>query len=645
DGACSGEFVWATMLDRDYDNEIEWLLESGELDITDFSAAILRFHMWFESERRYDGGQVLIRTDGGAPELIEPIDGYSVRNVVALGDEPGYSGDMDNWKHPAFDLSAYVGHTISIQYRFASDAAVTGAGWYIDDFAILETSFLIPPKNFRAESGHDEMIPLHWESPSVGVDTYLLFKSTVPTMPDTPFVILTADDVEYEDIDVVNEVTYYYWLVACYDRGDSEPAGPVEAMAFNPVISVEPGTLEVSLTMGGAIDTILSVHNIGLGNLIIDVFELPIEEDLYFTPEHGEISAIAEVISHVFTGGIPCMATDMEITEPDPEIWHLLDTDPMEGAQQDIASFWGQIRNTGSVWAYFRVAGYESFGDPDSFAITFMLDTDRNPMTGYIEGGGIEYMVAVARFSSFEGMILEYNPLSPYEWDIIGPPGWIYHSLEEDTIAVGFTASNVGSPVAAYARCAAMVGLTGMSPEIVDMAPDTTEMPVEFFFYDASWLSVNPLVDTIPGDEYHDINVDISSLGLPLGDYGAYLQFKSNDLSNPDLRVPVILHVVSGINEFRKPDVVSMGTPYPSPFNSATQIKFTIPFEQDIRLDVCDITGKCVRELFTGRISSGEYNLQWRGIDNDGDNLPSGVFFIRLTSDDGVHICRTAIIR
>ncbi len=618
--ACSGTMLWATVLGGNYGDNADYLLVSPPIDLSGFSDALLSFSMWLESERRYDGGQVLVSTDGDHWELLEPVGGYPTRAVAALGGEPGFSGATQRWVKPAFDLSPYLGSTVQIAFRFASDGAVNMSGWYVDDVLVLETNLLLPPKNFRAESGYDGVVPLYWQKPSEGVIEYLLYRSTVDEQPAEPYAHISADDTLYMDYDVVNGTRYYYWLVARYRRGDSEPAGPVDAAPFAARIAVEPESLFIALNPGGMLDTAIVIHNLGMGELSFDIWEAP----------YGDACILSE-----------------GFLEPSADQWHLLAVDPAEGVPQDIAALWGQTKTEGTNKAYFLVCGYGTFGDPDSFVVAWMFDTDLNPSTGFPEGGGIEYIVAVGNVMGFDGMILRYNPESPYGWDIIGVPSWIYRSTNQDTVGVGFSVSNLGSPDAAYMRCAIMTGLAGTTPEVMDIVPDTTAEPVEFSFYNARWIVENPIRGDVSGGESERITLSIDSHGLSSGyDYRMKLRILSNDRTAPEVFVPVVLRVVPwSVDDVSKPSGLVLFEPRPVPFNAAVELGFFAAEPADVRLAVYDVAGRCVRVLLDGAIAAGSHRIVWDGTDGEGEPLPSGVYLLRLSAEGASQTKRLLLVR
>ncbi len=70
---------------------------------------------------------------------------------------------------------------------------------------------------------------------------------------------------------------------------------------------------------------------------------------------------------------------------------------------------------------------------------------------------------------------------------------------------------------------------------------------------------------------------------------------------------------------------------YPNPFNSTTTIPYTLDQTADMELRIFDITG---REIFTqikNHQPPGYYRCQWKGLDNNGRQLHSGIYFVILS--------------
>ncbi len=70
----------------------------------------------------------------------------------------------------------------------------------------------------------------------------------------------------------------------------------------------------------------------------------------------------------------------------------------------------------------------------------------------------------------------------------------------------------------------------------------------------------------------------------------------------------------------------------PNPFNSSTQIDYILQEDDNIRVEVYDIRGELVSRLFEGPQQAGKHRLTWNGESDQGIEINSGVYFIRLYS-------------
>jgi hypothetical protein len=89
------------------------------------------------------------------------------------------------------------------------------------------------------------------------------------------------------------------------------------------------------------------------------------------------------------------------------------------------------------------------------------------------------------------------------------------------------------------------------------------------------------------------------------------------------VRNPIGIRIISS----NVPGKFSLEQNYPNPFNPVTQIKFTVPKSDFVRLAVFDLTGSLVETLVQENLSAGTYNIEW-----DGSRFSSGVYFYRLQS-------------
>ncbi|MBN2543960.1 T9SS type A sorting domain-containing protein [bacterium] len=76
---------------------------------------------------------------------------------------------------------------------------------------------------------------------------------------------------------------------------------------------------------------------------------------------------------------------------------------------------------------------------------------------------------------------------------------------------------------------------------------------------------------------------------------------------------------------------------YPNPFNATTtfNIQLNAPLMQPANLEIYNILGKKLRTFpLTTEYSQLTTKLSWDGKDENGADLPSGVYFYRLSSRD-----------
>ena len=73
---------------------------------------------------------------------------------------------------------------------------------------------------------------------------------------------------------------------------------------------------------------------------------------------------------------------------------------------------------------------------------------------------------------------------------------------------------------------------------------------------------------------------------------------------------------------------------YPNPFNPSTNINFSIANYGEVKLVVFDALGREVNELVSGIYTPGSYNVVWNGVDYNGNEMSSGMYFYRLDAGD-----------
>jgi len=85
-------------------------------------------------------------------------------------------------------------------------------------------------------------------------------------------------------------------------------------------------------------------------------------------------------------------------------------------------------------------------------------------------------------------------------------------------------------------------------------------------------------------------------------------------------------------NQQTVPLVYELYQNYPNPFNPITEIRFTLPKSEKVKLVIYDVLGRKVNQLIDASMSSGRHVALWNGTDDYGNPVASGVYFYRLES-------------
>jgi hypothetical protein len=71
---------------------------------------------------------------------------------------------------------------------------------------------------------------------------------------------------------------------------------------------------------------------------------------------------------------------------------------------------------------------------------------------------------------------------------------------------------------------------------------------------------------------------------------------------------------------------------YPNPFNPDTHIRYSIAAGEQVRLCIYNMLGQVVATLVDGIQLPGSYEIAWDGKDGKGGEVPSGIYYYRLTA-------------
>jgi Flagellar hook capping protein len=85
------------------------------------------------------------------------------------------------------------------------------------------------------------------------------------------------------------------------------------------------------------------------------------------------------------------------------------------------------------------------------------------------------------------------------------------------------------------------------------------------------------------------------------------------------------------------PDNFSINPLYPFPFNQSVSIRYDIPLDSKIELNIYNIYGKHIYTLLNGKKHAGTHTMSWNGVDKNGVDVASGTYIIVLQANNYIN--------
>jgi hypothetical protein len=177
------------------------------------------------------------------------------------------------------------------------------------------------------------------------------------------------------------------------------------------------------------------------------------------------------------------------------------------------------------------------------------------------------------------------------------------------TILVRPDNANHGDLLAAFVGdelrgLATIVSYDGIAAAMLQVFTDEPAEQIVFKLYSAGTgviSALSPALSSLPGES--------------IGSYtqGEFYNLKSEQSSSPEL-VTALLSVA------------------PNPFKDGTSIAFQVGKNAEpIKVEIYNLRGQKINTLYDGSMEAGNHKLQWKGVDEKGRAVASGIYFCRLT--------------
>jgi len=110
--------------------------------------------------------------------------------------------------------------------------------------------------------------------------------------------------------------------------------------------------------------------------------------------------------------------------------------------------------------------------------------------------------------------------------------------------------------------------------------------------------------------------------------------------------IEIVLTGVFEVISAAHPQKTRLFAAYPNPFNPQTEISYQLAEKVKVDLMVFNVLGGQVSKLVAGVYqSAGSYNLQWNGLDETGEMMPSGTYFVVLKAGGYINSEKILLLR
>ncbi|MBC8526795.1 MAG: T9SS type A sorting domain-containing protein, partial [Candidatus Cloacimonetes bacterium] len=82
---------------------------------------------------------------------------------------------------------------------------------------------------------------------------------------------------------------------------------------------------------------------------------------------------------------------------------------------------------------------------------------------------------------------------------------------------------------------------------------------------------------------------------------------------------------------------------YPNPFSTNTLIRYDLPEDVHVNIQIYNVKGQLIEELFNGVESAGRKKIEWNVLEKSG--MSSGIYFYKLSTKDKTFIKKMILMR
>ena len=292
------------------------------------------------------------------------------------------------------------------------------------------------------------------------------------------------------------------------------------------------------------------------------------------------------------------------------------------GQEYDTWSvYWNYQPDPGSVLSNYDAVIYHAVYD----WIDNPEETDVHPLGEFVDGGGYVLYSSEEVLGTYTGWEDISFSEGHFVHDILGVE-WVLNDVGYDSVNVKDDLEVTAEMDTSEILLNAALDYYGSMADIVDPLywGSQDQLPSPFQSHDSmlpSWTGGEYDVSTEHGNVvFMAFNLSMMPDDIQQAVMGNFLAWSGSTVSNEE--------------EPNLPTQFALYENYPNPFNPVTTIRFDVPEVSDVNITVYNVLGKQVNSIDLNTMSPGQHHIKWRGIDNAGKPVSSGVYFYTIKAGD-----------
>ena len=127
----------------------------------------------------------------------------------------------------------------------------------------------------------------------------------------------------------------------------------------------------------------------------------------------------------------------------------------------------------------------------------------------------------------------------------------------------------------------------------------------------------------------------MTNLNLPRGNIDYFIEASDEEFNIvSDIGEFVLQNTSLSIDGEMIPEVFALHQNYPNPFNPTTQIRFDLPKDSYVSIDIYDLMGRKIKSLVNKNQAAGYRSVHWNATNDLGQSVSAGMYIYTIQAGE-----------